>query len=299
MQDSRPFRFASRGLELAAYYWPAVGAARGALIFVHGWGEHAGRYQDAASALAAAGYAVYVLEFEGHGASPGRRAHVRRFDHLVADLASFIDEVRDQQPNLPLFLHGYSMGGCVAATFAVFISPRLDGLILNASALWVSPHISPAKKNISRFLGGLLPYLPVAKLTYGELMSRLPEEIAAYDADPRLWQGKINAGTGKELLQANERISRHLHRLRLPLLVLQGSDDRLVDPAGAEDVYNKATSPDKQFHMYEGARHDLLHESNRAEVLDHIRTWLDDLTNIDVEALRTIPPGRRRVRTPS
>lgn len=111
-------------------------------------------------------------------------------------------------------------------------------------------------------------------------MSRDPMQIAEYDADELTYHGKITAGTGRQLLLANERIEKHLDRVVVPFLVLQGMADTLVDPEGAKAVYAISPGKDKSIQLYPAALHDLFHESNREEVLTHLQAWLDVPTKI-------------------
>lgn len=277
---AKAFSFQSRGMSLCAWHWPSRGRpARSVVVLIHGWGDHALRYAGLAEVLAAQGHAVYALEFEGHGRSSGaHRAHIRRFDDLVADLAAFVLLVSGHHAGKPLFLCGYSMGGCVAAHLLAFRpedAQGVTGAVFNASALTVSQDIPWIKRALSWVLGGALPRLPISVLTYGALMSRDPAEVESYDQDPWLYHGKINAGTGRQLLQANHRIGRHLDRIRVPFLVIQGLADTLVAPQGALALHQQAASADKQLVTYEGALHDLLHETHKDEVMGDITSWLD------------------------
>lgn len=276
--QSGTFTFTSRGMTLSARRWLPAVKPRAAVVFVHGWGDHSGRYGDAARFLAGSGYAAYGLDFEGHGLSSGKRAFIADFQHLVDDLAAFVTLIKRESKGAPLFLCGYSMGGCVCATYVAFHPHDVAGVVFNASALAVSPHISSIKKSLARWLGGALPRLPLSNLTAGALMSRDPAQAAAYDADELTHHGKITAGTGRQLLLANERMEKHLDRVGVPFLVLQGTADTLVDPEGATAVYAASPGKDKSIRLYPGALHDLFHESNREEVLAHLQDWLDART---------------------
>ena len=272
------FTFNSRGIQLHARQWLPTSTLRGAVIFVHGWGDHSGRYQEIGQFLAKAGFAAYGLDFEGHGLSPGKRASIADFQHLVDDLSTFVNLIKDKIGKAPLFLCGYSMGGCVCATYVAFHQHSVAGVVFNASALAVSKHISSVKKSLARLLGGAFPWLPLSNLTAGALMSRDPAQIAEYDKDELTYHGKITAGTGRQLLLANERIGAHLDRVIVPFLVLQGTSDTLVDPEGAKAVHALSPSQHKSIHLYPEALHDLFHESNRQQVFTHLKEWLSERT---------------------
>src|SRR6266446_264708 len=67
---------------------------RAAVLVLHGWGDHAGRWRDVGERLRAAGYSSYLLELRGHGRSGGRRGHLSRFSQLLGDLQAFRRVVR-------------------------------------------------------------------------------------------------------------------------------------------------------------------------------------------------------------
>ena len=67
--------------------WP-LPQARGAVLIVHGLGEHSGRYQRLAAWFNQRGYAVRGYDQRGHGKTPGRRGGLRHGDDLLEDLAT-------------------------------------------------------------------------------------------------------------------------------------------------------------------------------------------------------------------
>src|SRR5438876_8745643 len=67
---------------------------RAAVLVLHGWGDHAGRWRDVGERLRAAGYSSYLLELRGHGRSGGRRGHLSRFSQLLATSRPFRPVVR-------------------------------------------------------------------------------------------------------------------------------------------------------------------------------------------------------------
>ena len=271
----KPFEFRSRGKMLYAQrWWPASGYPRAVVIFIHSWADYSGRYSEVAAFLAAGGYAAYSFDFEGHGQSEGARAHISDFQHWVSDLTTFIATVQTELRSVPIFLAGYGVGGCVAAHYLAKHQNDIDGVIFNASALVVSKDISRFKIMMAWLIGGIIPKLPLSALPPNQISSDVQEQ-RAYDEDPQVYHGKMNAGTGKELLMANLSVSGFLPKISTPLLVLQGADDKLVSPEGGTAVYNLAQSSDKELEVYPGALHDLLHEKQKHDVFARIRSWLD------------------------
>jgi hypothetical protein len=77
--------------EVVLYHqrWLSETAPFGAVIVLHGIGNHGGRYADLAEALASSGYAVHALDQRGHGRSQGPRVYVERFADLIDDVDAF------------------------------------------------------------------------------------------------------------------------------------------------------------------------------------------------------------------
>src|SRR3546814_6166198 len=68
---------------------------------LHGYAEHAGRYDPVAARLTAAGYAVYAVDHWGHGRSDGTMGFVPAFSLYVDGMAALVDRVREAWPDKP------------------------------------------------------------------------------------------------------------------------------------------------------------------------------------------------------
>ena len=128
-----------------------------------------------------------------------------------------------------------------------------------------------------------------------EDICRDPAVVAAYIADPLVYQGKITARLGAEMLGAMEHLRREAGRISLPLLILQGSADRLVDPAGAQILYDGVASPDKRLIVYEGFYHEVFNEPEHDRVLERRRAVAGGTSRPGEDDSRpgVKPPARR------
>src|SRR2546429_493085 len=95
---------------LLVYDMYEAAAPRAAILALHGWADHAGRWRDVGERLCAVGYSTYVLDLRGHGRSGGRRGHLSRFSQLLGDLQAFRRVVR-LRTDRPQLLLGTSFGG--------------------------------------------------------------------------------------------------------------------------------------------------------------------------------------------
>ena len=262
------------GLRIHSQEWLPGGEPRACVVLVHGASEHSGRYRYVVERLLPDGFSIHAVDHRGHGRSEGRRGYVDRFDHVVADLDGLVERTREQHPGRKVFMLGHSFGGCVATAYAVRHQEKLDGLALSAPLVVLEA--APAlQRAIARTLSRLAPRTGVYSVDAGRI-SRDPAEVAAYVADPLNHHGKISARTVTEIAAAVASFPEALPRLTLPLLVMHGTGDRIVPDAGARLVHQRANSPDRALHLYEGFFHEIFNEpaGERDRPLDDLAAWL-------------------------
>lgn len=97
---------------------------------------------------------------------------------------------------------------------------------------------------------------------------------AAYVNDPLVFHGKASARLAAELLKGMRRVGAESGRIDLPLLIMQGSEDKYVNPAGAQILYDKVGSKDKTIRIFDGMYHELFNEPEHASVLEEVENWL-------------------------
>jgi acylglycerol lipase len=254
--------------------WLPEPDAVAAVLLVHGLGEHSGRYEHVAAALAGGGYAVHALDLRGHGRSSGKRAFVRSYDEFLRDVHQFRGLVEAEHPGLPLVLLGHSMGGNIALGYALEHPDGLRALVLSGPALQVGEDFSPARIKIFTAIAKIAPGLRPQGLS-ADAISRDPEVVRAYREDPLVFTGKISAGLGAALIGAMLRFPDRYAELSLPVLLLHGTDDQLADVAGSRALEAAATGTEVTAHYYEGLYHEVFNEPERDQVLADLRSWLD------------------------
>ncbi|MFW0796240.1 lysophospholipase [Gordonia sp. CPCC 205515] len=247
------------------------GEPRGVVVIAHGLGEHGRRYGHVVDRLVGTGYTVAVPDHLGHGRSGGKRLRVQDFSDFTADLDRVIDEVASD--DLPTFLLGHSMGGCIALDYALDHQDKLDGLVLSGAAVVPGADLSPVAIRLAPLLGRVAPWLPTTALDTANL-SRDPQVIADYHDDPLVTTGKIPAGLGAAMLGTMKSFPARLPSLHLPLLVLHGGKDALTDPAGSTMVDERAGSTDKTLTIYDGLYHEIFNEPEQDQVIGDVVDWL-------------------------
>jgi acylglycerol lipase len=273
------------GLELPVYRWPAAGMPRARVALLHGLAEHAGRYAALAQRLNAAGIELLAIDLRGHGRAPGKRVWVNRFDDYLLDaeaLLSIATHSDESNSHVPLFLMGHSMGGAIAALFAVerhsSSAHALAGLILSSPALAPGRDVPRWMLTMSQIISRIWPGFPAMKID-AALLSRNLEVVEANRNDPLVHHGSIPARTGAEILLAMARIERGRAGLRLPLLVYHGSADKLTEPEGSRAFGEHAGSPDKTLTLHDASYHETMNDLDRDRVIGELITWIQAHSN--------------------
>jgi acylglycerol lipase len=248
-------------------------APKAVVVVAHGFGEYSGRYQNLVDTLVPSGYAMYAPDHRGHGRSDGHRALIDKYTYLLDDLDRVFARAAADYPGLPVFLLGHSMGGNIALGSALAHQERLTGLILSGPAITTDGIPKPLQM-LARTLGKIAPKAPTQKLSSAGVSSD-PTVVAAYDADPLVFHGKMPAGTASALITTSLEFPKRLSSLRIPLLVVHGSADKLVSVESGKTAHQLAGSADKTLKIYEGFAHEVFNEPRHAEVLADVVAWLD------------------------
>ncbi|MGW2051663.1 alpha/beta hydrolase [Streptomyces sp. NPDC001858] len=255
---------------IVAYEWPRARPRRLAVL-VHGYGEHAGRYEELAGVLGGHGAAVFAPDLMGHGRSAGERVVIEDFEDVVSDVHTVARLARAAHPGLPLVMIGHSTGGLIAARYAQRHGGEpgagLAALVLSGPVIggWETPGRLLARKEIPD-----VPINPAA-------LSRDPAVGARYAADPLVWHGPMKRPTLEAFVRTLDRVAEEGDVGPLPVLWLHGAEDRLVPLAGSRIGVERLSGGARTERIYPGARHDVFHETNKAEVFSDLTRFLDEV----------------------
>ncbi|PYE52964.1 alpha/beta hydrolase [Deinococcus yavapaiensis] len=245
---------------------------RGAVLLLHGYGEHAGRYGHVVEALADAGFSVYAYDQRGHGQSSGPRALVRMADLAEDHLAA--REWLRAHVKTPVFALGHSMGGLVTAMSVVRDSRGLAGVILSSPALVTGQDAPPLVRRLAPLIALVAPSFPASVIEKG-VLSRQAQVQEAFDADPLCYTGKVKARTGAEMMTAGHALWSQLDRWSLPTLVIHGDADRLITVEGSRRFLREVKSADVQYWEVAGGYHELFNDEGADEAIAKVTSWLN------------------------
>jgi acylglycerol lipase len=261
--------------DLNIYYqaWLPDGDAKAVLFIVHGLGEYCGRYMNHVNRFVPLGYAVYGLDHIGHGKSNGGREQIERFEDYTEPLTAYYNMVKGWQPGKPIFILGHSMGGLITCYYLLDNQDKFKGAIISAPGIKIPTNISPMTIIMGKVLSAIAPKAGILALD-ATGVSRDPQVVKTYVNDPLVFHGKTPARLAAEMLKAMGRVTAEVEKITLPFIAIQGSADKLVDPAGAQMLYDKAGSTDKTLKVYEGLYHEVHNEPEREIMFKDLEAWL-------------------------
>ncbi len=250
------------------------------LHLLHGWAEHALRYQRFAEAATAAGLAVYADDHRGHGRTGQAAGGLgdlgpRGGDGVLDAVRAVSDHAFGEHPALPRLLLGHSWGSFLAQRYL-----RRWGTDLGAAVLTGTTLRRPGQTRTGSLNAGFEP----AATAY-DWLSRDPEEVQRYVDDPLCGFEQMAGQTPPATPSASDEAGASQGPddsqvpSTLPLLILNGSDDPIGGEVGGQalaDHYREAGLTDVTFRAYAGGRHELLNETNRDEVTTDLLRWIDE-----------------------
>ena len=247
--------------------WDPDGAPAAAVFFVHGYAEHGGRYAHVAQAFCERGWTVAAADHVGHGRSDGERAVIWDFEDVVSDLGAAVDAVTAEHPNLPVVMLGHSMGGLITARYAQCRPGRLAGAGFLGAVLgdwqWAREVLA-------------LPELPPADSDPSG-MSRDAAACERYATDPLVYHGRYKRPLLEAEVIALDAFMDQQSEIDIPLAMFHGDADPFVPNGPTRDAVLGTSSLDVRIKIYAGARHELVNETNRAEVIADIAHWIEGL----------------------
>ena len=272
------------GETIAAFKWTGAAKAKAAIQIAHGAGEHSLRYLEPLTPIIEAGYVIYSADHRGHGLTAGTPERLGDFGPggraaSITDMAVLSKLIRRENPDLPLVLFGHSMGAGFAQAFILDHHALIDALVLSGTAAAAPPPAPPAPGATPAPLGPNAGYKNPR--TDYDWLSRDEGEVDKYIADPLCGIRFKPPPEGTRPPAARTYDPELMKQIRpdLPAYVFVGDEDpinaKLSRIRPLMDRFREAGLTNATLKVYPGGRHEMLNETNRAEVVADLKTWLD------------------------
>jgi lysophospholipase len=199
---------------------------------------------------------------------------VRRFDDYLADVQALVETAIGDRAPVPTFLLGHSMGGLIATRFAQERPSGLRGLLLSSPFFRVKMAVPVLKRAAARVLTHITPWLALAADVDPGDLSRDPEVGRLYMADPLV----THVATTRwftEAMGAQALAFARAEKIAIPVLIVAGADDKVVDPEAWRELFARLKTPDRTLKVWEGLRHEILNEPEKEQVLGVFIDWIE------------------------
>lgn len=244
---------------------------RGVIMLVHGIGEHSGRYSHWIEMFREENYSFLSLDLPGHGRSEGKRGKIRSFDVIHEMIDILIKISRNTFPGIPLYLYGHSMGGGMVLEYVLRFNPMIKAVIATSPWLKLSFEPSAIKAVAAMIAAKIIPGFVQASGLDTVYLSHDSSVIELYNNDP-LVHDKISAGLFAAATKAAKFSLANASNLKIPALILHGSDDMICSPEGSRKF--AAATQRAELKIWDGGYHELHNEPFRKEVFSYIINWI-------------------------
>ena len=262
------------GLSMYSKIWEPEGAVKGIICLIHGVSEHIDRYQAQAEALTDAGYVLAGFDQRGFGKSAGRRGHTPSMEAYFDDIDSFIEEIRAQYSDIPLFLYGHSMGGILVLAYTPIRCPSVRGAIVTSPGLNTALHGQVVKTVLLKLLGKVWPTFGFNSGIDIQMLSRDPTVWRQYAADP-LVHTRITLGWANAMLNGIGLAFENASRFPVPILLMHGTGDRIALPDGTGKIAERLANGNVTLKWWDGFKHELHTDPQKRDVFKMMINWLN------------------------
>ncbi|CAH0479589.1 unnamed protein product [Peronospora belbahrii] len=279
-----------------AAFPPPFVPLRGVVLFLHGIGEHSLRFTHVYNHLCRNGYGVIAYDMLSHGQSecerPDLRAHGSEFHFFVDDTNQFVTTAKstiyskmlpEGVLDPPLIIMGISFGALVALNTILSEKHQFSGCVVASPAIAVE--YTPMLRIMEMMSKPLVRMAPEARLVAGVNVNKLtrdPDFLKDYMMDPLNVSDNLTVrmatqvSLGMTQLQSNRQIEDYTSTFcKVPLLVLQGTDDKVTSVTVVRDFMGRAATKDKELKLFSGLFHCLWNEPEKQQVMDYASKWLN------------------------
>ena len=259
-------------VQFFAQEWTPANQIIASITLVHGLGEHSSRYQHLAEYYCEEGISVLSYDQRGHGRTQGKRGHIPSYSLAMQDIKHFISENRSRHPGSRHFLYGHSLGGAMALYYTLKEKAGITGTIVTDPGLAPGDPLPPAKLALAKVMAKIAPSYTLPNGLDRDNLSRDREVVQRYNDDP-LVHDQVSASLGMDLFSKGAWMVENAARLDLPLLLMYGTKDHLVDLTAIRRFIQNAgglvTSK-----AWDGFYHEIHNEPEKTEVFDFTINWI-------------------------
>ncbi len=261
------------GKTMFMQYWLPKGEPTVVVLGIHGLGGHSGELAFIAEYFCERGVAFYAPDLRGFGRNEDEMGHVDDFDEYTEDINSIVSYLQLKYDDNKLFLFGHSLGGLHVLRYAIAYPETISGIMVTCPA--VSERLETSQF-LRKILSGLSWINIKTRFDTGlnlDLVAKNPEVVKRHKEDP-LRVEKVTPRFAKEGLEAKDKMFESADELKVPIILAQSGDDRILVPEDNKDFYDRIASEDKTWKLYDGLFHEPFEDEGGKKMLDDLYEWL-------------------------
>ena len=244
-----------------------------AVVLVHGFAEHSGRYEHVMAALNDASISVMAIDLRGHGRSGGVQGHMESVDQYVEDIHTAVTVLKEKSQRSKIILMAHSMGGMVASHYAVTHPKELAGLVMSSPLMGIKVHIPTWKWVVGEVMANIKPFFQLKSTIDANDLTHDKAIVALYQKDDLNFHF-VKAKWFSQIQTAIAEAQGFASRIQTPLLLQLSDPDRIVDAEKSREWFQKCQMPDRKQLVYSGFFHEIYNELEREKPIRDAIQWI-------------------------
>lgn len=266
-------QFQSNGLTHFSVQWNCE-SPKAVILIVHGLGEHILRYQHLAEFFNKNNITVLGFDHSGHGQTKGKRGHAKSLETLMDAVNVLLENTKKENPGLPVFLYGHSMGGNIALNYILRRHPKIKGAIITGPHIRMVTEPATALVAMGRLVNRIYPSGTQNNGLDPDDICRDQAVVKEYNNDP-LVHDQISYSLAVALIDGAQWLDSYSGQASVPLLIMHGGADKITSPK-ASQAFAKRVSGDITYKEWENHFHEIHNEKEQQKVFTFTLRWIAD-----------------------
>ncbi|OIK12800.1 phospholipase [Bacillus sp. MUM 116] len=253
--------------------WEAEGEAKAVIVMVHGAMEHHRRYGWLIEMWRTSGFHVIMADLPGQGMTTrSRRGHIDSFDEYIIEVKEWVHAASSY--NLPVFLLGHSLGGLISIRLLQEEKMNIAGIILSSPCLGLVKTPSKFLEFLAFVMNSIFPSFRINSGLTVEMATR-NLNVREADVNDTLYVTRVSVRWYRELSAAIKLAFMNLEKTHdVPILVMQGGDDKIVNNKAVKNWFNHAPFSEKRYKEWPKLYHEIFNEPEREEVFEYAKDFV-------------------------
>ncbi|TCP26640.1 lysophospholipase [Scopulibacillus darangshiensis] len=257
--------------------WETKQQPLGVIVIVHGSGEHIGRYHWLREKWLNAGFHVVMGDLPGHGEKAAIRGHIDNFKEYLDVIESWVE--RASAFRLPICILGHSLGGLAVIRTLQERDLLVTGVMLSSPCLGLKVPVPKWLRAVGAILNRTMPrFLVPTKKSADNMNATRNLDMLRRDAKDTIMLKKVSARWYFELEKAMLLAFERLDAVpNIPLLILQGGDDKIVEKNSVKRWFDSLTIENKAYKEWPNLYHEVFNEPEREDVFQEALKFVKPL----------------------